>query len=227
MSSKLLPLDSQNDAQAITWRTVPGVPYSGAAPGAEYGPDLTEQARVVIAQQARIQELERELDGRSRQIYQQGYAAGEAAGNQAASQKVEPSIARLAQTVNELASLRRRIRAEAEQDAVKLSIAVARRILHRELTVDPESILGLVKAAFERLDARELHRVRLHPDDAAAVLKHLQSIGLPPRTEVVGDAALERGGAVFETSRGNLDASVSVQLQEIERGFIDLVRRQP
>jgi flagellar assembly protein FliH len=42
--------------------------------------------------------------------------------------------------------------------------------------------------------------------------------------ELVPDASLERGAAIFETTRGNLDASIETQLREIERGFTDLVR---
>ena len=44
--------------------------------------------------------------------------------------------------------------------------------------------------------------------------------------EVVPDAARELGSVVFETERGSLDASVDTQLEEIERGLTDRLRRQ-
>ena len=43
------------------------------------------------------------------------------------------------------------MRRDAEKDLVKLSIAIARRVLHRELTLDPESIDGLIKVALDKL----------------------------------------------------------------------------
>jgi flagellar assembly protein FliH len=43
--------------------------------------------------------------------------------------------------------------------------------------------------------------------------------------EVVADAAREPGSVVFESERGNLDASVESQLREIERGLADRMRR--
>ncbi len=49
--------------------------------------------------------------------------------------------------------------------------------------------------------------------------------GSPARIQILPDASLERGSAIFETARGNVDASISAQLGEIERGFVDLVRR--
>jgi flagellar biosynthesis/type III secretory pathway protein FliH len=42
---------------------------------------------------------------------------------------------------------------------------------------------------------------------------------------VVADSGLERGGVVFETPRGNLDASLETQLLEIQRGLSDRLLR--
>ena len=79
--------------------------------------------------------------------------------------EVEAMQTRLARTIEELTGLRPRYRREAEQDVVALALAVARRILHRELTMAPEALLGLVKAALEKMEARELHRVRVSRAD--------------------------------------------------------------
>jgi flagellar biosynthesis/type III secretory pathway protein FliH len=42
--------------------------------------------------------------------------------------------------------------------------------------------------------------------------------------EVLADPALEPGSVRLESAAGTLDASVDTQLEEIERGFADLVR---
>jgi flagellar assembly protein FliH len=97
--------------------------------------------------------------------------------------------------------------------------------LHRELTVSPDALLGLVKAALEKLDAREVHRVRVSPGDAPLVLAFFEKMGLPNRVEVSADPALPSGSVILESNRGFLDASVDTQLSEIERGFADVVRR--
>jgi flagellar assembly protein FliH len=120
--------------------------------------------------------------------------------------------------------MRQRLRHEAEEDVVALAIAIARRVLHREITMDPEALLGLAKAALEKIDVRELHRVRMHPQSAPLLQEYLEKIGLPRRVEVFADPGLERGAVILETGRGTLDASVESQLVEIERGFADMVR---
>ena len=134
---------------------------------------------------------------------------------------------KLARSIEELTGSRLRYRREAEQDVVALALAVARRILHRELTVSPEALLGLVKVALDKMEAREVHQVRVSRQDAAMVRQFFEQMGLPQRVEVIADAGLAQGGVTFESARGSLDASVDTQLAEIERGFADLVKAAP
>jgi flagellar biosynthesis/type III secretory pathway protein FliH len=41
--------------------------------------------------------------------------------------------------------------------------------------------------------------------------------------EIAADASFKPGDVIFETPQGQLDASVSTQLREIERGLADRV----
>ena len=108
---------------------------------------------------------------------------------------------------------------------VQLSLAIARRVLRRELAVDPEALHGLVLAALEKLAGQEICRVKVHPSHAAPVAAALPKPGAGPPIEVIADRSCEPGGIVFETARGNLDVSVESQLREIERGLADRLRR--
>ena len=157
--------------------------------------------------------------------YQKGVQDGQTAARKEALAQIEAMNARLARTIEEFSGMRQRFRHEAEEDVVALALAIARRILHRELTIAPEALLGIVKAALEKIEAREVHRVRVRPEDAPAVKEFLDKMGLPQRVEVVADPGLERGAAILDSGRGALDASVETQLSEIERGLADLVRR--
>jgi flagellar assembly protein FliH len=160
-----------------------------------------------------------------RQAHQEGYEEGQAASRQAYAAQLEALQTKLARTIEEITGLRSRCRHQAEQDTVSLALAVARRILHRELTVSPDALLGLVKAALEKLDAREVHRVRVSRQDAGMVLGFFEKMGLPQRIEVTPDPALAPGSVILDSDRGSLDASVDTQLNEIERGLTDLVGR--
>lgn len=161
------------------------------------------------------------LEQATQQGYAKGFSEGEQAGEKRANLAMKPVLEGLSQSIAGFASLRRRIRNEAEQDLVKLSLAVARKILHRELTVDPAALAGVVKAAVQNINAQEVDSIRLNPKDAAALGDLLASAGLPSNAQVIPDPNLATGAILITTSRGQLDAGVSTQLNEIERGFVD------
>jgi flagellar assembly protein FliH len=152
-----------------------------------------------------------------------GFREGEAAARAVAQAEMRTVGERLARTLEELAALRPRLREQAEEDLIRLAVAIARRVVRRELTVDPQAIAGLVKAALEQLASQEAVGVRVHPGDEAAVLVCLEDAGCAALA-VTADPSLERGSAVFQTARGDVDASVAAQLAEIERGLTDRFR---
>jgi flagellar assembly protein FliH len=193
------------------------VPFAGTELIAASDPESVRQ---------RLAQLAADADAREKRARQQGFQEGEAAAVQKAAQQYQQAMQRVAQSVEETLGIRLRMRQQMEEDLVRLAIEVARRILHRELTIDPQAILGLVKAALHKMETRELHRIRVMPADARLLEGCLASLNLPARVEVTADPSLERGSVILETARGTLDSSVETQLQEIDRGFADLVKRQ-
>ena len=214
MSSRLIRADDPAQKQIAAWH--PGGSGTVAVSSYAHGGILDPPPA----------DAERQAEARIQAAYQQGQAAAEQSANQRAMQLMEPAIAGVGGILNELAGMRKRFRAEAEEDTIKLAIAIARRVLRRELSIDPDAILGLVKAAFQRLNARETHRLRVSQRDAETLRDHRARLDLPAKLEISGDASMTPGSAIFETSRGELDASVDSQLAEIERGFTDIMKRR-
>lgn len=140
--------------------------------------------------------------------------------------EVEPWLKRMAKSIEDIATVKQRYLAESEDQLVRLAVAVARRILYREIQVDTEALFGLIHAATQRAELRELNRILLNPKDHQALLPHLERLQLPPRVEILSDNALERGALLLESTSGVLDASIQAQLDEVERGFIDLLGRR-
>jgi hypothetical protein len=94
---------------------------------------------------------------------------------------VRAVVEKLAQSIQELAGLRAKLRSQAEADVVRLAMAIAKRVVHRELSTDPDSIIGLVKVALEKLRLQETVRVRVHPDHVAIVKEFLSRSAGHPR----------------------------------------------
>ena len=190
----------------------------GAVPAARPQHRFESEAE---ARKARSEELNAAIEQRVRQAHESGFREGEAAARQSAESQVREAVEKLAATVVEVAATRGDAIRRAEADIVRLSIEIARRILHRELSLDTSALEALIRAALEKLRSQEVYRVRVHPDQEQLVRACLQQIGRDPDIEVVSDASQPRGGAVFEISRGSLDASVETQLREIEHGLAD------
>jgi flagellar assembly protein FliH len=184
--------------------------------------DTATGANAEILQfRTRISELEAVLETRSRQSYEAGVCAGEESARQSLESSVRESVQQLAASIAELAETRSETIRRAEADTVRLSIEIARRVLHREISVDGSALEALIKAALEKLRAQEVYRVRVHPDQEKLLRACLDQAGRGQSVAIVSDPVQPKGGAVFETGRGALDASVETQLAEIERGLAD------
>lgn len=203
-------------AKSVAWRQLK---INSANPNTVLSP--AEATPVEVAQlKERTGELERRLQSEVAQARQSAFEEGLRKGREDAAVEVKASAERLAQTLAELVSFKRKVRTDAELELLKLSLAIARRILHRELLTDPEAMHGVVHAALQKVQNREIWRVRVYPAGADAVRSALERIGLGS-LEIAADPSLKSGDLVIETAVGELDASVDAQLQEIERGFAD------
>ena len=239
MSSRIVPRDSPG-VVAAPWRRAgeldappPHNSYPAVSPEEE-----SVQLRASLASlEQRLAASARAGQDREARAFASGRQEGYAAGCRDGAASVQAEAAQTLAAVQAEASnrvsgaaaqavdLRRRLRQQMEADLVRLAVAIARRILRRELAVDPDALMGIVKSAVERIAARELMAIRVSPGDGPRVSLHLAGLHLPDRVEVREDSALAWGSVVFDTTRGQHDASVETQIKEIDRGLADLVGR--
>jgi flagellar assembly protein FliH len=196
------------------------VPSDGAAhtatPAAVHrvpAPAPAEPWQPSADQQAQLAALERDA-------FTKGYAQGERAGTEAGAKRAEAMLRRLAQTLEELSALRDTMVRQTERELVHLAVAIARRILQREVSVDPELTAALAHIALERLGGAAPATVRLHPDDYATVTSgHAAPFG-GRQVEILPDPSVARGGCVVESEFGSINASVDAQIDEIARAVL-------
>jgi flagellar assembly protein FliH len=187
--------------------------------------EITQLQSELAAAQAEVRRSRAETDQRCQEAFAAGRREGELTVRQAFEEQWTEELAKLKQIMQEASAAGPKLRRHVEEDLVRLAVAVARRILHRELTIDTDALAGVVKAAFERLDQREIHQIRTDGASAPVVKKIAEQLETPKPVKVISDGRMRRGTLVIETQRGQLDASVETQLQEIDRGFIDIVRQ--
>ena len=215
--------NNQQAAEPVAWRSVEGEAPLKHAPlrfPEISAPRPTEPSQA-DAFRRRLKEIESTRQPELAQARQTGLEEGLRKGREESAAEVQKALNQLAHSILDLTEQKKKIRREAERELVKLSLAVAKRILHRELVADPESIQGIVYAALQKLQNREVSRVRVYPAGVGAVQAAMERIGHRNAVEVTADPTLPMGGILFETALGELDASVETQLKEIERGFAD------
>jgi len=103
-----------------------------------------------------------------RDAFAKGFAQGERAGLEAAAKRGDAMLRRLTQTLDEMTGLRARMIRETEQQMVSLALAVARRIIHREVSLDRDLLIAIARVALDRLGEDAKISVHLNPDDYAA-----------------------------------------------------------
>ncbi|QHS51155.1 FliH/SctL family protein [Edaphobacter sp. 12200R-103] len=144
--------------------------------------------------------------------------------------ELEEKIARerqaIIQTCERFVRERTRYFGQVEKEVVLLALAIAARVLHRETGIDPLILKGAVRVALEKVQGKETAMLRT-PKEQVEEWKKILLEAHREDVSVVGDSRLQAGECVLETSVGRVDLGVKAQLEEIEKGFFDLLQQRP
>jgi flagellar assembly protein FliH len=114
-----------------------------------------------------------------------------------------------------------------EGEVVQLSLAVARRILHREAKVDPLMLAGVVRVALDGLRAASEIKLHVGLGQAERWRKALGGDGDKYHVTVMEEPLFGPAQCQLESNLGTVELGVDDQLKEIEHGFFDLLAARP
>ncbi len=192
-------------------------PVAGmSAAASALDPDLA--AAVPVTTDTLLAEHRERLAAIEREAFTKGYAQGERAGLEAGGKRAEAMLRRIGQTIEELGGLRQTLIHETEREMVQLALTLARRVVHREVTLDPELAAALAHVALERLGTTTPATIRLNPEDYTIVAQDSARWGGQTVT-VVPDPGISRGGCLVETAFGSVDATIERQFDELSRAL--------
>jgi flagellar assembly protein FliH len=116
--------------------------------------------------------------------------------------------------------------AAVEEEVVRLALAIAARVLHREAKLDPLLLSAVVRMALEKV--AEDSGVSLHvPIADVAAWRAMLAQDTQSAVRLVGEERMNAAECVLETSVGRVEMGVVAQLEEIEKGFFDLLQQRP
>jgi flagellar assembly protein FliH len=181
--------------------------------------------------EARIRDLERELDERTRSFAlemqtarAEAMEAGRASERGRHADHLAAAERALTTALDGFVVERNRYLAQVEQEVVRLALAIAGHILHREALMDPLLLAGAVRVALGQLADTTEVRLKVPATEHAMWREMLELMpNLPLRPDVLADDGLTTGECLLETHLGSVDLGVRSQLAEIERGFFDLL----
>ncbi len=163
--------------------------------------------------EARAQSIE--VEARTR-----GYDAGFETGKNAADVQMGEMIDTMHGLLGGIRDSRQDLMESAEPEIVRLAMAIAERIVHEQITVDPNVVIENVRSALTRLAKREVVTLRVNPADLETMRHHRDAVVSASDIEqlrIVEDQRVDRGGVVVETEAGTIDAKISTQLREARR----------
>jgi flagellar assembly protein FliH len=186
--------------------------------------DLSEAAVAEGNPRALQQNMARELE----KARMEGLREGEGRAQRGFEQAINKEREAIASALRDFALERELYIARVEAEVVQLSLAIARKILHREAQLDPLILAGLVRVALSNLNDSSEVQVRVHPSQAQAwreLLARRKDASCSP--EIVEDPAIQPTECTLLTKMGCTDLGLETQLKEIETGLFDLLAQRP
>jgi flagellar assembly protein FliH len=159
------------------------------------------------------------LHALEREAFEKGHAEGLRAGEHAAAQQAEPVMQRLLATIDEIASLRTGVMRRSERELVRLALAMAERIVRREIDIDKELLSVMARVAIDRIGEHAVATIHLHPSDCEVALSQ-RDPAQPGPVEIVADVNVPRGGCLVRSAFGSVDMGIDSQMRELARALL-------
>ncbi len=107
-----------------------------------------------------------------------------------------------------------------ERDAFRFALAVAGKIIKREVRVDDGTAVRQIQEALRRVVGVDAIKLRVNPTDEQVIREHRPEILLSAESVrefiVEPDESIEAGSCIVECASGNVDARWATQLRQVE-----------
>lgn len=155
--------------------------------------------------------------------FDNGFLQGQMAGKDLAEKQIEGVMRRYADTVQAISTLKTVLRAQVEREVVRLALEVAKKIVYREIRIDPAIIQTLVRVALSHVAEKSAVTVHVSPVDYAYLLKQRAELSQTEGRDVslVADNSIQQGGCLIQTDCGDIDARIEEKFREVENAFFE------
>ena len=175
-----------------------------------------EAEKMIKDAELKVSEIEHEA-------YKKGYEAGREEGYKEGQAEVMRLIDRLGTIVSTAVDIREDIIGSSEKLMTEMILMIARKVIKDEIVERREVVINNIKDALKRVKDRDRVDIRVnfadldmttaHKDELIKMMESLKKVN------IYEDSRVERGGCIFETDVGAVDARISTQLDTIEEAI--------
>lgn len=172
-----------------------------------------------------LQQVRLEAEEIRKQAFDEGRRQGYRDGIEQSRTETEEIRGRARGVLREAEEIRRRTLDELEPEVRGVAVAIAEKLVARQLDLDPETIVAVAREALEVVRERESVVLYAHPADVVHLQEAVQELRAQLLPEgavlrIIGDAELETGGCLVETEQGLVDATREVRWREVLKALV-------
>jgi len=178
------------------------------------GADITETRKKHLGN--KIKSVEEEA-------YDKGFNQGITEGVQYGKKEIEPLLNKFEDALTELENVRKRVYQMAEKEAVDLSLAIARKIVGNEISINKNVITNIVREALKKVEGHDSIKIKLNPSEIKIIsdagTEFESVVNCFNKIEFSTDDSISAGGCIIETDIGDIDARIEKQFKVVEDAF--------
>lgn len=160
--------------------------------------------------QLEAEEIVRKAQEKSEELRRNGYDAGYQEG--------------LAQVTEQLVKARMEhdsFLKNANRELMDLAFKIAEKIIGKQLEIEPQTIISIVKQAMQNVRGSKQLTIRVHPNDAKILKENdeelQEALGRQRIIDIVEDKKVQEGGCIIESEIGTVEAQLHTQLDRLKK----------
>ena len=182
-----------------------------------------ERNRLLAEAQKEIEKKKEEAAEIGRQEgYEAGYRDGEAKVREELADIIAEGSAKAEKTLQDAKEACRDYVQKAEEDVVKIAMAVVEKILPQHFIDMPQVVLPLVREAILKVKDQKELKIHVSPDDYDLVLmartefRRILTYG-DAEINILSDSGMKPGDCLIETPNGTVDARLATQIELVRQ----------
>ena len=158
--------------------------------------------------------------------YSKGLAEGKHLGIAQEKKRVDTVIDLLNGAIDQINHQKDDLKDKMEEMASSLAVAIARKIIGKEIHFDNKIVLNTVERAIAKFSGEDHISIVVHPEDKGIIETSIVEMNKEKQLSVTADSSVAKGGCIVSTEFKTFDANIESQLKVVENAF-EAIRLNP